>query len=154
MHKKVNKTETLVLTRGIRRDKAGSIIKVRPGYAENYLIPNGYAIRLKGNEEFIKSKMSEWEKQDKQLQKEAESLLEKLKELNLVIKAESGIGGSLYGSVSSSTVEKELASLGLKIARKDITMNPIKLLGDYKIKVNLHGGNTVELPLSVVPAGS
>ena len=153
MHKKVQKTVELMLTRSINTSRAGDIIKVKRGYAENYLVPKGYGVHVAGHQDHIQAKLVEWKKQDEARKEQADTMIEQLKNLKLAIKAESGQGGSLYGSISSSTVAKELHALGIDIPKQDITMNPVKLLGEYAFTVRLYGGTAVKVDLSVVPMG-
>ena len=154
MHKKVKKVVDLMLTRSIGSNRAGTILKAKRGYAENYLIPNGYGIAVIGNEAIIQEQMKEWETEDEAKRSQADSILEKLKFIKLCIKAESGTGATLFGSISSSTLSKELKQHDISVSKQDIVMNPIKTLGEYKVKIKLYGGASTEIDLSVVPIGS
>lgn len=152
--KKARKTIELMLTRAVGRKRPGELVQVKGGYARNYLIPKGYGIRVKGNEDKIQSQLEQWKTLDEVRQKEANEHLEQLQGMKLSIKAESGIGGSLYGSVGAVQIIAALEEHGVKVSKQDISTVPIKALGDYKVKVRLYGGNSVELELSVVPIHS
>lgn len=154
MAKKINKTTELMLTRRVGRNGPGEVIKVKRGFARNWLIPQKIGISVKGNEDKLAAQIAAWKAEDAQKQTLAQEILEKLKELKLQVQVVSGVGGTLYGSVSANTISTELAKQGIEIARQDINMMPIKLLGNYKIKVRVYGGQMVEIGLSVTSAGS
>lgn len=155
MAKKTNKNVNVILISRIGKTGApGDIIQVKRGYANNFLIPRGYVMREKGNEHIIKDKISEWQNRDAAQQEVAKQNLEKLQNVSLKLKRESGIGGSLYGSVSARDVAKALLEMGVSVEKKEIEMDIIKFLGNYKVKVNLYGGLSISLDLSVAPIGS
>ena len=154
MTKKANKMTQVVLTTGMMKQKPGDVVNVRTGYAKNKLIPSGLAIRLRGNEHIIKAKMEEWKRRDEEQQQIAERYKEKLEGISIEIKAESGVGNTLYGAINSARISHILKdSYNINIPKNDIIMDPIKLLGQYKVKLNLYGNHAVDLEVSVVPIG-
>jgi len=155
MPKKANKDVEVILATAIMGKKPGDIVKVKGGYARNYLIPSNLAMRLKGNELRIQANKEEWAKRDEENRVLAGNYLETLKQINLQMKVESGVGNTLYGSITGASVaDILLKQYAVKVAKQDVVMNPIKLLGEYKVKVNLYGGLSVEIPLSVLPIGA
>ena len=152
MAKKANKMTEIMLTVGMLKKRPGDLVKVKPGYARNYLVPSGKAIRVKGNEHKIKEHLEEWKKRDLEALALAEVQLVKLKELTLEIRAQSGIGNSLYGSITAVKIAHILKTEhDIDLSHRDVIVDPIKLLGNYKVKINLYGGQKTEIPLSVLP---
>ena len=154
MNKARNPGIEVMLTTALITKRPGDVIRVKRGYARNYLIPTGRAIRVKGNEAILESKRAEWESNDAKQRKIAHGYLETLKDVELEIKAESGIGNSLYGSVGAGDIAAILErNYGISVPKRDLIMAPIKLLGKYAVKVKLYGGMEIDLPVSVVPTG-
>ena len=141
-----------MLTTALGSKRPGDIIRVALGYARNFLIPTGAAIRVRGNEQVIEANRKSWEVADAKKREEAQKQLEKLQTARIEIKAESGIGNALYGSVTASDIAQILAKdYGISIEKRHLIMNPVKMLGEYNVQVNLYGGVSVKVPLSVLP---
>lgn len=128
----------------------GDVVKVKPGYARNYLLPRGLAImadkrnlgRLEHERRITATK------RDRALAA-SKSLAEKLNSTRVVIKARSGEEGKLYGSVTNIDVERALADKGIAIERRRIRLDdPIKSLGDHAVTVHLSVG--VDATVTVV----
>ena len=155
MPKKANKDIEVMLATAIMGKRPGDVVRVKGGYARNYLIPSNLAVRVKGNESRIQANKEEWTKRDEEQRVFAANYLEKLKKIILQLKVESGVGNTLYGSITGATVaDILLKEHEVKVSKQDVIMNPIKLLGEYKVRVNLYGGLSVEIPLSVLPIGA
>jgi len=131
----------------------GDIVKVKPGYARNYLIPQKLAAsvtkqnlaRLKHEQEAIQARL-EREK------KNAESLSAKLSGITVIIARRVGDEDRLFGSVTSSDIAEKLAEQGVEIDRKVIMLNdPIKALGDTKVTIKVGFQMTTEITVQVVP---
>lgn len=131
----------------------GDIVKVKPGYARNYLIPQKLAAsvtkqnlaRLKQEQEAIQARL-EREK------KNAESLSAKLSGITVIIARRVGDEDRLFGSVTSSDIVEKLAEQGVEIDRKVIMLNdPIKALGDTKVSIKVGFQMTTEITVQVVP---
>ncbi len=122
--------------------KMGEIVNVSDGYARNYLIPQKLAIEA--DQKVVKKVEKEKVLQELKKKKEIEEANRKISELMktvLVIKANSGEGNKLYGSVTSSEVAEKISEyLGESFDRKNIEMEPIKELGTYEVKVKLGNG--------------
>jgi large subunit ribosomal protein L9 len=132
-------------------DKIGAIVKLKKGYVRNYLIPNGFCIRVQGNEKLIEREMENWQHKYQAQEAADSSILQKLKDLSISIKAASGFGGSLFGSITASNIVKELHDKNITLSKKNIVLNPIKFLGDYDVEINLNGERTT-IKLQVIPA--
>jgi large subunit ribosomal protein L9 len=133
----------------------GDLVKVKDGYARNYLLPRGLALvadkRNVGQLEHQKRVMAD--KRERTL-RAAQSEAQKLSSHRLVIKARAGEEEKLYGSVTNIDVEKALSALGLFVERRRIRMDePIKKLGEYRIPVHLGVGVDAELTVVVEAEG-
>lgn len=123
-----------------RLGKAGSVVKVKDGFASNFLIPNGLAVVLTASN----LKQLEQEKQRKALQlekakKEAEELKEKLSAISLTIPVLAQEEENLYGSIAVSDLVAALKEEGLNIDKSMIGLSePIKSLGIYEVPIKLH----------------
>jgi large subunit ribosomal protein L9 len=143
----------IILTENVASlGKAGDVIKVKDGYARNYLIPKGIALAATSNN------LKEIEEQRKQKQKvlqeekaNAERLAEKLANVSCTIAMDSGEEDKLYGTVTHSDIAKSLSQEGIDIDKKDIVFeDDIDKLGIYYFKVKLHPEVTQRVKLWVV----
>ncbi len=130
----------------------GDIVTVKDGYARNYLIPKGLAVRA--NEKNLKEFEHHKRMIERKLNKvkiHAEELKAKLEEVELNIKQRLGKSGKLFGSVTSLIIEKELSKLGFDIDRKKILLKePIKTLGNFEIDIKLHPEVIAKLKVNVI----
>ena len=134
----------------------GDIVKVKPGYARNYLIPQKLAAivnkqnlaRLQQEKEAIQARL-EREKKD------ADSMSAKLSGITIQIARRVGEGDRLFGSVTTADIADKLESEGITIDRKSIVLNdPIKTLGDTKVTIKVGYQMTTEIIVQVVPEES
>jgi large subunit ribosomal protein L9 len=129
------------------------IIKVKDGYARNYLIPKGLAVNATTSE---KKKHAENVKQrahkEAKLKEEALEIAEKLKEVELTIGAKTSSKGKIFGSVNTIQVAESLKGKGFEIDRKNITFKEeiIKEVGKYTANIKLHKEVTVEIPFEII----
>jgi len=129
------------------------IVKVKDGYARNYLIPNGMAINATASErkvhqEILKQRAHKEEK----IKKEALSVAEKLKNVSLTIGAKTSSKGKIFGSVNTIQLSEALKEKGFDIDRKIITIKEdlIKEVGKYTAKVRLHKEVQIEVPFEII----
>ncbi|NLY30382.1 MAG: 50S ribosomal protein L9 [Firmicutes bacterium] len=132
--------------------KQGDRIKVAEGYARNFLIPRGLAVEAtKGNLKSLKHQQKLDEERVSRERSEAERVKAILDDLNLVIRARSGEGGRLFGSVTSGDIAaavKEAA--GIAVDKRKLELEePIKAVGDYSVKVKLLPGVVADLNIKV-----
>ncbi len=134
--------------------KVGDIVKVKDGYARNYLIPSGIALpATKSNVARVKNELQSLRKKaEKQLQRYKE-LAEKLNTLRITIEHEAGEEGKLFGSVTTSQIEKALHQAGFEeIEKKQIILeSPIRETGTYEVKVHLFKDVDATITVDVVP---
>ncbi len=133
----------------------GEIVKVRAGYARNYLIPQKLAtLATKGNVKQVETERAALLKKAATEKSTAEAQAEQIKAVKLNFERKSGEHGILYGSVTTMDIAEALQAKGYEIDRRRLTLNDtIKELGDYTVKVKLHRDVTVELPVEVVGEG-
>ncbi|MCK4544473.1 50S ribosomal protein L9 [candidate division WOR-3 bacterium] len=120
--------------------KIGEVVKVKDGFARNYLIPEGIAIiDNASNRKRVGHLVSSAKKKVYKAKEDAEGLSEELSKLSLTISVKAGEEDKLYGSVTNSDIEKLLKKEGYEIDHKMIIVEePIKKLGVYDIKIKLH----------------
>ncbi|MCX7991608.1 MAG: 50S ribosomal protein L9 [Proteobacteria bacterium] len=132
--------------------QAGEIVNVSDGYARNFLIPRKLAVIAdEKNLRVFEHLKRQTEEKIKKIKKQAESLAEKLSNLTLTITAKAGEEGKLFGSITSINIAEELKKQGFDIDRKKIVLEqPLKMLGDYEVKIKLEGNVSANLKLSIV----
>ena len=133
--------------------KMGEIVRVKPGFARNYLLPRGLAILADAKNvrvlEHQKRVVGDKRAKAKQA---AEAVADRLKSTSVVIVARAGEENRLFGSVTNLDVQKELVKLGFDIDRKRVILDPpIKTLGEYTVPVNVGPDVRVEIKVTVVP---
>ena len=142
----------IILTERINNlGKLGEVVKVKAGYARNYLLPQGKAIRAtKENLEIFEKERSHREAENIKNIKEAESLSEKVKGLSIVILRSASETGQLYGSVSNRDISRLVTDNGFTISYNQVILNKtIKELGVYFIGITLHPEVIIEIKLNV-----
>ncbi|MEW6362710.1 MAG: 50S ribosomal protein L9 [Pyrinomonadaceae bacterium] len=134
----------------------GEIVKVRAGYARNYLIPQGLAtLATKGNIKQIEQEREALLKKAAVEKATAEAQKEQMAGLELVFERKAGEDGTLFGSVTSMDIAAALQEKGYEIDRKRVALREaIKVTGDYTVTVKLHRDVSIEIPVHVVAEGS
>lgn len=130
----------------------GDLVKVRPGYARNFLLPRGLAVIAdhRNVHALEHEKRVAGEKRDRD-RKGAESFAGKLAALRVTIQARAGEEGKLFGSVTNLDIEKALADLGVTVERRRIALeDPIKAVGEYTVEVQLPSAVRANLAVVVV----
>ncbi len=142
----------VILTQDIKgKGKKGEVIKVNDGYARNFLFPKGAAIEATAaNLNDLKGKRESVEYQTEQSRQRAEEIVEKFKDIEVLIETKAGDNGKLFGSITSKDVADALtAQHHIKLDRKKFVMDSIKTLGEHVVKVRLFTGITGELRVRV-----
>src|SRR5690242_20817406 len=132
--------ELILLQRVEKLGQMGDRVKVRPGYARNFLLPQKKALRAsKENIARFEQQRAQLEAQNIKRREEAERVAERVGGLSVVIIRQAGESGSLYGSVTSRDVAEASTQGGLTISRSQVLLdNPIKTLGLSTVRVMLH----------------
>jgi large subunit ribosomal protein L9 len=133
----------------------GEIVRVRAGYARNYLLPRNLAVQATaGNVKGIEQERAALLKKEAKERATAEAQSQQMSSLELEFKRKAGEQGALYGSVTSMDLAEELKARGYEIDRHRIHLRePLKRLGDYTVPVRLHREVTIELKVKVAPEG-
>jgi large subunit ribosomal protein L9 len=133
----------------------GEIVRVRSGYARNYLLPRNLAVEATaGNVKGIESERAALLKKEAKERASAESQSQQVGALQLEFRRKAGEQGALYGSVTSMDVAEALKERGYEIDRHRIHMRePLKRLGEYTVPVRLHREVTIDLKVRVAPEG-
>lgn len=144
----------VILTQDVKgQGKKGQMVKVSDGYARNYLFPKGLATEAtKSNINVLKGKKESLEYKIKCETEEAQRIAEKMKEIQVVIKAKAGDNGKLFGSVTSKDVSEALTEQHhIKLDKKKFVMpDGIKVLGVTEVTVKLYTGINGTLKVNVV----
>jgi large subunit ribosomal protein L9 len=132
--------------------RAGEMVRVKPGYARNYLLPQGLAYEAtEGNRKRIAAETRVRAAKDQAERTEAERMAGTLSGLTLTLKGKAGEEGKLFGSVTSQDIAEALASQGYSFHRRRIELeHPIKTTGTHAVSLRLHPEVHAELRVSVV----
>ncbi|MGB0695496.1 MAG: 50S ribosomal protein L9 [Rhodospirillaceae bacterium] len=132
--------EVILLERVENLGFMGDVVKVRDGYARNYLLPQKKALRKsKANLEYFESQKVELEALNLKRKEEAEAAGEKIDGMSLILVRQASEGGQLYGSVTARDIGEALKDEGVTISRGQVLLKqPIKALGQYEIRIGLH----------------
>lgn len=128
------------------------IIKVKDGYARNYLIPKGFAINATDSAKKVHAEnLKQRAHKEEKIKQEAEAVAEKLKDVSLEIGAKASTKGKIFGSVNTIQISEALKEKGFEIDRKAISIKEelIKEVGKYTAKVRLHKEVQVEVPFEI-----
>lgn len=133
----------------------GDLVKVKPGYGRNYLLPQGKAaLATRANMKAIEARRAELEKAAAEEMKKATDRAKTLNGVEVVVKANAGSEGKLFGSVGPIDIAEALAEIQVEVERAEIRMpdGPIGELGEYPIGVHLHSEVDAEILVRVVAA--
>ncbi|MEJ1979402.1 MAG: 50S ribosomal protein L9 [Acetobacteraceae bacterium] len=146
--------ELILLQRIEKLGQMGDIVRVKPGYARNFLLPQKMALRAnKANREHFEGQRAQLEALNIKRREEAERLAERIGALSVVIIRQAGDSGSLYGSVSVRDIADGCQAGGLTVTRQQVILeHPIKSLGLSTVRVILHP--EVSIPVTVNVARS
>lgn len=141
----------VVLTEDLQNlGKSGELVRVRPGFARNYLIPRGLAIgATEGNVARVAHEKRVVELRNAKQKGEAETLAGKLASVKLTVERTVGEGDRLYGSVTSRDIEEALAQRGFAVDRRRIAVEPIKALGVFPVTIRLATSVSATIELTV-----
>jgi large subunit ribosomal protein L9 len=132
--------EVILLERVAKLGQMGETVKVRSGYARNFLLPRGKALRAnEANKKHFEQQRAQLEARNLERRKEAEAVAEKLNGQSFILLRQSGETGVLYGSVSTRDLAEVMTQGGFTVDRNQIVLNsPIKTLGLHNVPVSLH----------------
>ncbi|MES2563668.1 MAG: 50S ribosomal protein L9 [Pseudomonadota bacterium] len=132
----------------------GDVVKVRNGFARNFLIPQGKAKRAtRDNLALFEQRRSELEKVQAEQLTQAQDKAARIDGLNVQIAQKAGVDGKLFGSVTNADIAEALKQQGFEVAKSAVRMpeGPLKNVGEYPLKVALHTDVIVTVNVAVVP---
>ena len=132
--------EVILLERIESLGQMGDVVKVKPGFARNYLLPTKKALRAtKQNREYFETQRTQLEAQNLRRRQDAEAVAAKMTDVSVIILRQAGEAGQLYGSVSTRDIADAVTAAGFTIERRQVLLDtPIKSRGLYKTRVALH----------------
>ncbi len=144
--------QIILLDKVVNLGNLGEVVKVKDGYARNFLIPSGRARRATASaKQEFEAKRAELEKAAGVKLAESQALGEKLGGTTIKLTQKAGVDGRLFGSVSNSDIAEELTKQGYKVVKAQVRMpnGPIKVVGDSTVSVALHTDVAVDITVSV-----
>ncbi|MEJ1158519.1 50S ribosomal protein L9 [Prosthecomicrobium sp. N25] len=143
--------EVILLERIGRLGQMGDVVKVRDGFARNFLLPRNKALRAtKANKERFEGQRAQLEARNLELKSEAQAVAEKLDGKSFVVVRQAGEMGQLYGSVSARDVADLLTAGGFTVGRDQVVLNtPIKGIGLHTVAIALHGEVEAKVTVNV-----
>ncbi len=145
--------QIILLEKVINLGQLGDVVKVKNGYARNFLVPHGKAKRATPENlaEFEKRR-AELEKQQGDILVQAQSRAEKLNGMLVQITQKAGVDGKLFGSVTTADIADALTAQGFEVAKGEIRMpdGPLKQVGDHDVTLGLHSDVTATIKVSVL----
>ncbi len=130
----------------------GDQVKVRAGYARNFLLPRKIAMPLTGaNRKQVESLKKRRAEREQAELSGAQELARKLEKTSLAFAVKTGEGGRMFGAVTAQDIHEKLAASGIELDKRKIHLfTPVKTLGQHTVKIKLHADVSVELPFDVV----
>lgn len=144
--------QVILLDKVVNLGTLGEIVKVKDGYARNFLIPSGRARRATAaNKAEFEAKRAELEKAAAAKLAESQAQGEKLAGTTIKLTQKAGVDGRLFGSVTNSDIAEELGKQGYKVAKSQVRLpnGPIKTVGDTTVSVSLHTDVVVDINVTV-----
>ena len=143
--------ELILLERVEKLGQMGQLVKVRPGYARNYLLPQKKALRAtKENLAYFETQRTQLEATNLQRKSEATEIGGKLEGLTVLLIRQAGESGQLYGSVSARDIAQAVTEAGFTLERRQVVLErPIKNLGLHPVRVVLHPEVSVTITANV-----
>lgn len=143
----------IILRQGVENlGKPGDVVKVKAGYARNYLLPHGLAYEATpGNLKRIQQERERLEAAENDRRTTAQGFAEQLEQVSLTFSARVGEEGKLFGSVTAADIAQQLEAQGYHIEKRQIDLHePIKALGVYRVPVRLHADVKPEVRVWVI----
>lgn len=143
--------EVILLERIENLGQMGDVVKVRPGFARNYLLPKQKAMRAnKQNRELFEQRRAQLEADNLQRRQEAEQVSGKIEGLQVTVIRQAGDNGQLYGSVTARDVADAVTDGGATVGRNQVVLDkPIKTLGLHPVRIRLHPEVSVSVTVNV-----
>jgi large subunit ribosomal protein L9 len=143
--------DVILLERVENLGHMGQVVKVKPGYARNFLLPQKKALRAtKDNLKYFESQRAQLEANNLRLRAEAEQVAAKMAGLSVIMLRQAGETGQLYGSVSARDVSDAITEGGFTVERRQIVLDhAIKTLGLHSVKLALHPEVSLQVTVNI-----
>jgi large subunit ribosomal protein L9 len=144
--------EIILLDKIDNLGNVGDVVRVKPGYARNYLFPKGLAVRSsKRNIAFVEEKRKNIELKIAKEEQASQAIFDSLKNVEILMEVEVGENDKLFGSVTTMDLQKALNEQNIEIEKQDILLdNPIKSLGVYDIPIKVTPSLKQNIKVNVV----
>lgn len=130
---------------------ANDIVNVKPGYANNFLIPNGLAtVATESARKVLAENLRQRAHKDAAIKAEAEAKAKTLQEVKLKFEMKTTDGVKIYGSVTPAMIAEAIVAQGFDVDKKQVTVESIKTIGSYTASVRVHKEVAAEIPVEVV----
>ncbi|NJO12796.1 MAG: 50S ribosomal protein L9 [Gammaproteobacteria bacterium] len=144
--------EIILLQKVANLGTIGDRVKVRSGYARNFLLPQGKAtMATPANIEKFEARRAEFERKAFEELSQAQQRAEKLKEFKLTMTAKAGTEGKLFGSIGTADIAEAVSAAGHEVSRSEVRLpaGPIRVVGDHVVILHLHTDVDVTLPVHI-----
>lgn len=144
--------QIILLEKVANLGQLGDIVRVKDGYARNFLIPQGKAKRAtEANLKQFEARRAELEKQQAEILAAAQVRGEKLNGTSVTINAKAGVDGRLFGSVTNADIAEALSATGTKVSKMEVRLpeGPFKAVGEYDVAIALHHDVVVDVKIVV-----
>lgn len=143
--------EVILLERVEKLGQMGDVVRVKPGYARNFLLPQGKALRAtEGNRKHFEHQRVQLEAQNLARRQDAEAVSGKMDGQRVVLVRQAGEAGQLYGSVNARDIATALTAAGFTVERRQVELAaPIKTIGIFPVQVRLHPEVAVAVSVNV-----
>ncbi len=145
--------EIILMDKVVNLGNLGDVVKVKDGYARNFLIPQGMAKRAtKVNIAAFAERKAELEKLAGEKLAAAQARAEKIAGMTVTIAQKAGVDGRLFGSVTNVDIAQALSAQGVEIAKAEVRLpeGPFKMVGEYPVTLALHSDVTCDITVAVV----
>lgn len=146
--------QIILLEKVANLGQLGDVVKVKDGYARNFLIPQGKAKRANAaNLEAFEARRAELEAKQAEILADAQARAEKLADATITIAQKAGVDGRLFGSVTNVDIAEAVTAFGVPVKRFEVRLpnGQLKAIGEYDLEIALHHDVVVAIKVAVVP---
>ena len=147
--------QIILLEKVVNLGQLGDVVRVRDGYARNFLIPQGKAKRAtEANKAEFEARRAELEAKQAEILADAKARQEKLDGQTITIAQKAGVDGRLFGSVTNADIAAAIVASGVEAAKSNVRLpnGPLKAVGEYEVEVALHTDAVAAITVAVVAA--
>ena len=147
--------QIILLDKVVNLGNLGEIVKVKDGYARNFLIPSGKAKRATAaNLQEFEARRAELEAKQAEILADAQARQEKLDGQTITVAQKAGVDGRLFGSVTNADIAAAIVAAGIEAVKANVRLpeGPFKAVGEYEVEVALHTDAVANITVAVVPS--